>query len=289
MIYPQFQLLTISRPRFYSYLFGTFLVGSAAGFVYPQQITSSPFLAFLLFFIFPANIFLYGINDIFDTQTDVKNPKKFSHEHLLQYHERLPLIATMVSIFLLTVVSFLFLTKLQVLLLASFLFLSFAYSSPPFRFKEIPFADAYSNILYAFPGFFGYALFTGAMVPPLVFQMALFWTAGMHALSAIPDISVDKQAGITTTAVYLGEEKTRIFILLNWTLFAVLACIVMGAVGILGCIYPAILLYAKWQKKSIESIYWYFPYINTAVGFCAFWYILLSRFGFETLWNTRLF
>ena len=57
---------SISRPRFWLYLGGTYLVGYSAGI---QQLTdfSTPiFWLYLLFFLLIANVFLYGINDYAD-------------------------------------------------------------------------------------------------------------------------------------------------------------------------------------------------------------------------------
>jgi 4-hydroxybenzoate polyprenyltransferase len=41
------------------------------------------FLLRLLYFTIPANLLIYGINDIADYDTDKKNPKKQAYESLL--------------------------------------------------------------------------------------------------------------------------------------------------------------------------------------------------------------
>jgi len=267
-------------------LFGPFLIGGALAFQNPLQIADLQFLLFLLYFIFPANVFLYGVNDIFDTETDAINPKKISHEHLLQQQEQWPLILTVSSVAILSVVSLLFVNPVAAMLLSIFLFLSFSYSAPPLRFKARPFFDAYSNILYALPGYFAYALFTGHLPTIPAVLMGLCWSAGMHAFSAIPDMTVDKQAGIATTAVYLGKRKTLIFILANWLVFSLLCLYYFGVLGILGWIPFGIAFYIFWKNKKTADFYWYFPYIIPTLGFLAFWYIMISRFGWEELWRS---
>lgn len=279
-------LLKISRPRFYSYLFGPFLIGGAAAFQNPLQIADLKFLLFLLYFAFPANVFLYGVNDIFDTETDAKNPKKISHEHLLQQQEQWPLILAVSSVVVLTITCLLFVNAVAAIMLSAFLFLSFTYSAPPLRFKARPFCDAYSNVLYVLPGYFAYALFTSQFPSVWVVVMGLTWSAGMHAFSAIPDMTVDKQAGIATTAVYLGKRKTLIFILANWLVFSLLCLYYFGVLGILGWIPFGITMYIFLQNKKTEDFYWYFPYIITTLGFLAFWYIMISRFSWEQLWRS---
>lgn len=279
-------LLKISRPRFYSYLFGTYLLGAVVGLSDPAQLTDKNFLFFLAFFVLPCNLFLYGANDIFDTETDLKNPKKISHEHKLKKSEKLPLILSVVSVAVLTLSLTLFRTPLQSGLLIVFLLLSFFYSAPPLRFKALPFLDAYSNVLYALPGFFGYALFTNSFPSLAIVVLAFTWNAGMHALSAIPDIAVDRAARITTTAVYLGTRKTLFFILANWSISSLLSIWLLGPWGLVSLIYPALCIYLLVTQRPAISIYWFFPYITTTVGFTTFWYIFISRFGWEHIWQS---
>ncbi len=72
----------ISRPRFWMYVLGTFLVGMiAAGnpFQYDWQ-TNVNLVVLALFFSLPANLFIYGINDIYDYDTDRLNAKKTRYE-----------------------------------------------------------------------------------------------------------------------------------------------------------------------------------------------------------------
>lgn len=278
---------TISRPRFYSYLFGTFLVGVAAGSTSPTDLLSYKNILFLFFFTFPANLFLYGVNDIYDGETDAKNPKKLSHEHLLQTQQKSPLKKALWVVVILSCGLLLFVqpTVTQAVLFMLFLFLSWAYSAPPLRFKARRFADAYSNVLYALPGFLAYCLNSNQLPTLPVLLLGLSWTAGMHAFSAVPDIRVDAAAGIQTTAVYLGRKKTLLFILTNWLVFTMLAIEILGWVGIFGFCYPALAAYILWKNKPALSIYWYFPYMNAVLGFCAFWYLYLTRFGIATLWQ----
>lgn len=278
-------LLPISRPRFYSYLFGTYLVGVACSITHPLELVNLKTLLFLFYFTFPANLFLYGVNDLYDTETDAENPKKVSHEHLLQQQEQSMLRRAIWLCCILTLLLATQLSFLQMGLLAGFIFLSWAYSAPPLRFKTRPFIDAYSNVLYAFPAFLGYALYSNQLPNPAVVILAVSWTAAMHALSALPDIAVDKAAKIVTTAVYLGKRNTLLFIFTNWLVFFLLSLYALGKFGIIAGIYPALAAYLLWSNKPAIKIYWFFPYINAVVGFVTFWYIYVGRFGIEVLWQ----
>ena len=72
-------LITISRPRFWLYLFGPFLIGVAAA---PLAV-SPPLLLLAIYFTFPANLLIYGVNDLFDYETDKLNPKKRGYEEMV--------------------------------------------------------------------------------------------------------------------------------------------------------------------------------------------------------------
>lgn len=280
------QFIKISRPRFYSYLFGSFLIGGAAGFAHQLQMTDQKFLLFLLFFTFPANLFLYGINDIYDTETDQHNPKKRSHEHLLEMQQHSALRWAVKSVAVLALSTLLLVNWIAAIILCAFMFLSYSYSAPPLRFKARPFWDAYSNLLYVLPGFFAYALYTQQFPSLPVVLMGLTWSAGMHAFSAIPDMTVDRRAGIATTAVYLGKQKTEVFVLANWLVFSLLCLYYFGVWGFLGWIPVLLVTYIHLKNKAAADFYWYFPYIIPSLGFLGFWYIFITRFGWQEIWQS---
>lgn len=273
---PSSYLIAISRPRFYSYLFGPFIVGLAAGAASLQQLQSPLLLLLLFFFVFPANLFLYGINDLFDGDTDQFNPKKKKHEHLLRASEHQLLRKVLAAIIVFTLILSYFLPLVAAGLFLLFLLLGAFYSAPPFRFKARPFFDAYSNILYVLPGFLGYYLVTNQLPSIPVVIACWSWAVGMHVFSAVPDIAPDKKAGITTTAVLLGKEKSLLFIGLHWTIFSIICLQFIGLWGVMSLIYPAIIVHILFNKSvSLQRVYWWFPYINTAFGFLAFWYFFL--------------
>lgn len=273
------KLIKISRPRFYSYLFGTFLLGAAAGADQPGDFLEPWFWALLLFFVVPANLFLYGINDLFDADTDQFNTKKGSKEHLLHQKEESLLKFALISISILTALMALQMTLLSVALIALFMILASSYSAPPVRFKSRPFLDSYSNVLYIIPGLLGYALFTFSLPPVSVIILGWAWAAAMHAYSAIPDIAADERAGVRTIATALGAEKTLWFVIGHWSIFALLVSWLLPMPwGLIGWIYPALGLYTLKNVRRIDNLYWLFPAITTTVGFLGFWYFVLTNF-----------
>lgn len=282
MVYPVILLLKISRPRFWMYVTGPFIVGYLLGINTPQQFLNVQFVIYLLYFSFPFNFFLYGINDLYDRETDKFNDKKKSHEHLLQVHEQklltygLGLFGTVSILLLLFFQS----TLLERALFVLLLFLSWSYSAPPFRWKSKPFLDSASNILYVLPGLFAYVLTTQTLPSLLIIFGLGCWTAAMHLFSAIPDIQADTKAHLATTAVTFGRKKSLIFCIVLWLISSLIIISTTNQfIALLSLAYPLIPLAILLNKKLDENtIYWYFPYINNFFGMITFWSIILIKF-----------
>ena len=82
---PDFRfLLKVSRPRFWLYVFGPYIIGLAAAADNQADFLRIENLIFAIYFLFPANLLIYGINDIFDFETDRLNPKKAEYEALVR-------------------------------------------------------------------------------------------------------------------------------------------------------------------------------------------------------------
>jgi len=269
-------LLKISRPRFWSYLAGPYAVGFAAGAVSLQQFTQWQFWLLLLFFLFPANLLLYGINDWFDEATDALNTKKSAQEHRLQKQQHRVLLIWLVAMGAMALFLLGLIPLYTVGWFVLFLFLSYSYSAPPLRFKSTPFLDSYSNLLYAASGFLAYALASGQPVSLLVVVAAWSWVVGMHAFSAIPDIVPDRQAGVQTVATFLGKEKALWFVAAHWFVTSVLAIWLGGPLFLLVLIYPVLPVAIRFHRNlSLTQVYWWFPWINAVLGAILFWKFFL--------------
>ena len=74
--------LKVSRPRFWIYIIGPVLLVLASFLNISKDL-----LLLILYLTYPANLLIYGVNDIADRDTDALNIKKGSYEHLLQLKE----------------------------------------------------------------------------------------------------------------------------------------------------------------------------------------------------------
>jgi lycopene elongase/hydratase (dihydrobisanhydrobacterioruberin-forming) len=277
------KLLTLSRPRFWIYLLGPYLLGSFAAGIWHDHLPFE-FIFFFLYFTFPANLLIYGVNDLFDWETDKHNPKKQTYEALLAPGER----EKVVWAILLTNVPFLLWGFMlgfpeTSFWLAAFLFLGIFYSATPIRAKARPVVDSLFNGLYIMPGLFSYGLFSLSVVPTLIIIAGWLWSMAMHAYSAVPDIDADQKAKVSTIATWMGVVPTLVVCALLYGTSAVLVSVVLpyGWAWVLGGVYVGMMLLTIfWTKKQRDTfrLYTLFPWINTLSGFVLFVLIVLNRF-----------
>lgn len=274
-------MLKVSRPRFWFYVFGPYIVGLVAGITTTTDLYNLVYLLLGMYFLFPANLLIYGVNDIFDYETDRLNEKKAHYETLVTPVNRWPLSLT---IFLtnFAFVDIFFLGSLPTAIFgAAFLFFSIFYSAPPIRAKTKPFLDSAFNVLYIMPGLFAYSLVTREFPPTMIVVAAGCWTAAMHAYSAIPDIDADREAGLKTIATVCGPYMTLAFCAGLYSAAAILSIQYLGFASVaLGFAYVILMLASVRSVKTgrLFKLYRAFPLINVAAGFIIFWHIALEKF-----------
>jgi 4-hydroxybenzoate polyprenyltransferase len=257
-------LLKLSRPRFWIYLAGPVLVGAVFGASSLPELLSAPTVALFAFFLLPANVLLYGVNDVFDADVDRANPKKDDRE--VRYSGQRFVVIAVVASALLGLGLVPLLSPGALAWVAVFYLLGVGYSAPPVRFKTTPVLDSVSNGLYLAPGAAAYVALAGSQPPAFAVVGAWLWTMGMHTFSAIPDIEPDRAAGIETTATLLGERRTYAYCLACWALAALSFGALDPRLGALFSVYPALVAGIATATIDVSRAYWWFPAINTAVG-----------------------
>lgn len=257
-------LLRLSRPRFWLYLSGPVLVG----IVYAAESVSDLFqpiaLALFVYFLVPANVFLYGVNDIFDADIDTHNTKKADRE--IRYEGSQFVVAVVLACGLLGGAFVSILPREAIVSLIGFLVLAIEYSAPPFRFKTTPGLDSLSNGLYIVPGITAYAAIEGTYPPLAAVAGGWLWTMGMHTFSAIPDIEPDRRAGIETTATVLGERRTYAYCAACWLAASLVFGIVHPFFAVILLVYPLLVVAIGRSSVDVTEAYWWFPAINALTG-----------------------
>ena len=206
------------------------------------------------------------------------NPKKGSKEVKLKSKDDIKKYLY-ISLAFFVIYLFILPTVTLKFLLILFLFLSYIYSSPPFRLKAKPIVDSSSNLLYFLPGVISYNLATGQLLPWYLWISFFCWTFSMHLFSAVPDISADKKANLFTTAILFGYKKSLILCSLMWFIFSVILIYNFGLLLVPTLIYFIIpLLLVLKNDLDINNMYWRFPYINAFMGFLGFILIVFRNF-----------
>jgi len=274
-------ILRVSRPRFWFYIFGPYLVGLVAGVATRNEIVDWRLLAYGLYFVLPANLLVYGVNDIFDYDTDKLNAKKTQYETLVGPQQARRLLGWIAALNLpfVAAAAVVFGVRSFIALLI-FILLSLFYSAPPIRAKTKPFLDSAFNVLYILPGVFAYAIATGHFPPAQIIVAGGLWTAAMHAYSAIPDIRADSDAGLSTVATVLGEYGTLALCFVLYGASALLSLPYLGLTAwFIGAAYLGLMLVSVTSIRAgqIFKLYRAFPLVNVAAGFVIFWQIALDK------------
>ena len=231
------------------------------------------FLPILLWMTLPFNLLIYGVNDVFDQETDTKNPRKGALEGARIRPEEVSYIWRGVVLTNLPVLIYFvfFLSTLASLWMILYALLFTGYSVPPARFKARPYLDSLSNAAYAFPlVFVPLALSSSPVWPAAVGLMA--WSAAKHTFDAVQDVDEDRKVGIETTAVRLGPEGVILWSGVFWALAAVCFALVNVPVALVNATIAGSRLYVRHRDPTPETghrLYKYsiaFPYVAGTVA-----------------------
>ncbi|MEQ9086966.1 MAG: prenyltransferase [Pontimonas sp.] len=217
------------------------------------------FVVGTLFFLIPYNVLMYGINDVFDYESDLRNPRKGGVEGALlgpELHRPMVLLSALLPLpFLVPLILWGSLLSTGVLALA--LFFVVAYSAKGLRFKEIPFVDSVTSSLhFVMPAVFAMALVDAELTGLSLTLLAsfFFWGMASHAFGAVQDVLADREAGVGSIATAIGAKGTVRFAVV---LYLVAGLVVVATPWPLPLIAPVALLYvgalAPWWSVSDED------------------------------------
>nr|WP_281497230.1 prenyltransferase [Ornithinimicrobium sp. F0845] len=166
-----------------------------------------------LWLLIPYNLLMYGVNDVFDYESDLRNPRKGGVQGIVlspRWHRLILWAAVLTNLpFVLALVVLGDLAS--TLVLGVSVFAVIAYSAPGLRWKELPVLDSItSSTHFVSPAVLGVALAGGAFTPPVLLALTAFFVWGMasQAFGAVQDILPDREAGIASIATWLGAART---------------------------------------------------------------------------------
>ena len=269
------QLLLSSRPL--SWINTAFPF--AAAYLLTTGTVDLAFVVGTIFFLVPYNLAMYGINDVFDYESDLANPRKGGVEGALldRSLHRWTLVTAAVTCIPFVVVLVLLGGPASWLVLATSLFAVVAYSAPGLRFKERPFLDSVtSSIHFVSPAVYGLVLAGAAPTPELAAVLGAFFLWGMasHAFGAVQDILPDRAAGIASVATVMGAKTTVRLAITAWALAGLLMLLTEWPgplASVLAVPYIlAVLPYRSLSDADSERAnrgWKHFLWLNFAVGF----------------------
>ncbi len=197
------------------------------------------FVVGVLFFLVPYNLAMYGINDVFDYESDLRNPRKGGVEGLVldRSIHRTTLWSAVLSNLPFVVALLALGSWTSALVLAVSLFAVVAYSAPGLRFKERPFLDSItSSTHFVSPAVYGLVL---AADRGATFEWSagiwgalvgfFLWGMGSHAFGAVQDVRADREGGLASIATVMGARVTVWF---------ALACYLLGGLALLLMPWP---------------------------------------------------
>lgn len=280
------EILVASRPFWW--------INTAAGFFVGYLVATGqfswPLIVGTFYFLFPYNLFMYGVNDIFDYESDIKNPRKTGIDGSVLAKSKHPSLWLWIAATNIPFWAYFFLngscaanTWLLVMI-----FMALAYSVKYLRFKEIPLLDSFTSAFhYTSPFLFGIFFGYGQELWLPAFITYYIWVMSNHAFGAIQDITPDKQANIGSIAVSFGASKTIILVLSGYLTAAILPIVFYGWGGIVVSVLlsPYVFLVAQTiphrsddQAPIFKQNWKKFLYVNYMVGFLLSVYLILIAY-----------
>ncbi len=231
----------------------------------------------VVYFLIPYNLLMYGINDVFDYESDLRNPRKGGIEGAKEQKSLHPLIIRASIILNIPFLAYLLINGniAANIVLLTVVYFVVAYSLKGLRFKEVPVLDSITSSIH-FVGPMIYAMtLTGFSPSYWPFIIAFFlWGVASHAFGAVQDIIPDRQGKIASIATVFGAQLTTRLVFITY----IIACLVLIAlgglsavVGVVGLIYALnVTPYLKVDDKtsgSTNKAWRRFIWLNLFMGF----------------------
>jgi len=215
-------LIKTSRPLSWALV----LIFSAGHFDSQAPISLKAILQFLSFSI-PFGLFSNGINDIYDYQSDIINPRKTNDNTVFvfgkvldpKYHSFVKRCSLISGLFVF-IISVITLNCVNITLVFILLIVTYFYSAPPLRLKNYPPMDLLS-LLLAFLVFYlsGYTFGNPFLteIPVEKITNLCTWSLGLLGfvtLANMTDYESDKEAKVQNCVVSFGMRANSVFIFL---------------------------------------------------------------------------
>jgi len=253
--------------------FGGFILGLSSLNIYDNI---KPLFVFLVSTLFIMS-FTFAINNYFDADSDRENPRRRKINAIAsgRISKQTAVFLIIISAIIPLIVSIFF--KFEIFVFCGFLlFLGWAYSARPFRFK----GRLVMDVIWHFLGFFTYVIW-GSLIAGSIGLISWLAAISIGAFSLVGqvenhiyDYSFDKKSGTKTLAVWLGLNKAKIILtilaflhlilliplILLYTIsyyITILSTIIIAALG---------LLFLKQKKEPLSTQMFFVKYSTYMLG-----------------------
>lgn len=259
----------------------------AAGYLYITHSFDVLLVVGTLYFLIPYNLMMYGVNDVYDYESDLRNPRKGGVEGALlppRIHKKLLYTVALINIPFLVALSFLLGSIASIVFLGLVVFMALAYSVPGLRFKERPIIDSITSSFHFVSPLVLALIVTGWKNDYFLFVIAFFaWGMASHAFGAVQDIVADRKARIHSIATKYGASMTSRF---AFVLYLFPSCLLISRGGFIAIVGVTLLTYVfmvapylSLDDKAAEKAnngWRHFLKINQLTGFVVTILLILS-------------
>ena len=270
-------VINVSRPL---YIF-VILVGFAYCLQLAEVNLNNPLMWIqILWLTIPTGVIVFGLNDIYDYPSDIKNPRKGGKWGAVlypKYHKPIFNLAAIFSV-IFVVITISTLNTLNIISSLLLLLLAWAYSVPPARLKTRPpmefivnLAGIFTMTLIAFSWGSGLSGFYEIIGNNIIIAQ-IFWGLGIAMLAFLADFEEDRIAGDLTTVHWLGKRKSIILACLFYIFAAVLT--ITNDTPIFPITFLGLALLNSWllfngKDEKIKKIYhlnWYIGILSVVLS-----------------------
>jgi 4-hydroxybenzoate polyprenyltransferase len=269
----------------------------AAVYIMVEGTVDTRLIVGTLFFLIPYNLLMYGVNDVFDYESDLRNPRKGGIEgdvvrdrQLARRIHRGILWASAITVlpplaWLLSQGS-----PASAVTLLAVVAGVLAYSVPVLRFKERPFLDSLTSALhFAGPLLYAFVL-TGAELTarPVwpIWAALIAWGMASHAFGAVQDVRADREGGIASIGTVMGARVTTWFALVMYVVSSSML-LVLPWPGVLTAVLPLtyVVSVARFVRITDETCedanrgWRTFLWLNQPVGFLITMLLIVTANG----------
>jgi 4-hydroxybenzoate polyprenyltransferase len=269
----------------------------AAGYLMVEGRVDGLLIVGTLFFLVPYNLLMYGVNDVFDYESDLLNPRKGGIEGdvVRDRDQARKVHRGIIAASVLTVAPMMWWlivvgTPQSAIALVVVVFAVVAYSAPVLRFKERPFLDSFTSAVhFAGPLVYAFVLtgtgLTGRGVWP-IWVAFLAWGMASHAFGAVQDVRADREGGIASIGTVMGARVTTWFAVVMYAA-ASTVLLVLPWPGVLAAALPlayvaSVARFVRITDATCEDAnrgWRTFLWLNQPVGFLVTMLLIVSAKG----------